>query len=498
MKKIVLLNVLVLISSSVFSQEVVWALHTENPGFTSKLTVDKSSNLYQYGLNSSPYSSVQGTSIKKYSPSGSLIFDIKWPGKIYLTQMLNDGKGYFYFTGFFEGSVNTNNILLNSNGKTDACIGKMNEQGQVSWAIGFGGAKDDRASSLTFNNDSTEIVITGGVDSTVYVYNYAITTTKKAVFVASFNLSGGLTQERTYTFQPDTYGDNLGLEITNNGNGYYLLADRKGDTWANYPPSGSPLEGRYLFSLDHSLNISWSQYIISSSCYYGYNCANMSACNGDAYVPKFCSGKYGGNGELQRLNAQAGAQTWMMANTDGAYNDTYACGSSVFYVGNEEANGCPCPDNNPGYGKVKMVNANNEDHVLFKAYAYSFYNITRANNGTIYVYGYTNIDPAPFGSYQVQAGYFLFALKDPASGIRDIQGSVPYLAVYPNPSQGSIYIKSEKQIDEITLFNMSGSAVRHFAPGTMNSSLRELSAGCYVLQVRCGDEINTGKVIVSN
>jgi hypothetical protein len=500
MKKNVLLAFVVLLQGALYAQKVNWAVNTSISGENPQLTTDMNSNLYQYGYFQSWHfnNPDAGTWIRKFSPGGAKIMEVHLKGSIYLTRLLNDGMGSFYFTGFFKDTIKQQGFDLVSRGKHDAVFGKMDEQGQVQWAVGFGGEKEDMAMSLTFNQDSSALVLTGTVDSTVYLYDYPIITTTKAIFLISFDLNAKLLMYKTYSFLPTQYGDNIGLEIGANASGYYLLADRMGEHWSNEPhPAGTEMEGRYVYKVDKNFNISWSSFIISSSCYYGYSCKNMAVCNNEAYVPSFCSGKYGGTGRLERLNEADGSAWWELTNHDGQYYDSHTFEGRVFFVGNEEVNGCPCQDNNPGNAKVKVVDKYNMEEIIFKQYGYHFYNITHARNGNIYVYGHTEGETPSIGGIPLEGGYFVFSLSDPTTGIRKIDASGQLLSLYPNPSQGDLKVESENTIDEITVYNLSGAAIYHVAPNSKSCSVEGLSAGCYALKVKSGDTYTTSKIVVA-
>jgi hypothetical protein len=500
MKKIVLLSVMFLPGLVLHSQTINWAVNTTTTPNKTKLTVDKASNLYLYGYTETYYPNErEGSIISKYNPDGGLMFTREWKDKFFISSMLNDGSGNFYFCGHFRDTVYGEGISLISNGSSDGFFGKMDENGKVAWTIGFGGRKKDLASDITFNQDSSEIVITGGVDSSFILYDYTYNNAHKAIFVARFNLAGGLQSYKTFAFTPNEYGDNIGWEIQPDGNnGYYMLASRMGDHWSNEStPSGSPSEGHYVFNLDDQLNIRWSTFIISSGCYYGYSCANIAVQNGQACVPSFCSGKYGGTGRLQKLEATGGSPTWSITNYDGHYYDTHASGKNLLYVGNEEANGCPCEDNNPGYARIKMLDENNEDKILLSKYAFHFYNITQAPNGNIYVFGGTWTDDPHLQGKSLEKGYFIFSMQSPPASYEFKPAGNNLLSAYPNPSSGYVEIINEKMIDEITIMNGNGTIIRSVEPEAKAWTIRDLDAGYYIVRLKDSEGYRSGKVLVN-
>jgi hypothetical protein len=502
MKKALPLLLIILISSKVLDAQLInWARNTEAPPGRFWITTDRASNLYTYGYTETWRPSEHEVSvIKKYSPDGQLIFSRQWKDKVFISSLLNDGKGSFYFCGFFRDTVNEQGISLTSNGHADGFFGKMDEEGTVAWTIGFGGAGNDRAQDLCFNADSSEIVLTGGVESTVFMYGYEQFTTEEAIFVARFDLSGGMQSYRTYAYTPDEYGRNTGREIRSNGSGgYYLLASRMGDHWSNEQnPSGSPMEGEYVFSLDTSLQIRWSRYIISSSCYYGHFCEGLGILAGEACIPSFCSGKYGGTGRLQRLEASSGNTGWSVTNEDGYYYDTHTTSSGLLYVGNEEANGCPCEDNNPGYARIKLVDDSSGDRVLFSKYGFHFYRVVQAPNGSIYVFGDAFEGDPHLQGRPLERGYILFSMQGPPASFDLRLPQQGLLSVYPNPSSDYVEIVNGQMIEELTVLNGSGAIITQVRPDAKSWTLNDLMPGYYLVRIKDVNGYHSSKVLVGS
>jgi hypothetical protein len=499
MKKLLPAILVFLCCVSLHGQEIKWAVNTPTSFFSSHLAVDPASNVYLYGSAMIYYRpDLEGSVLRKYSSNGELIFSKEWKTRFFINSMINDGAGHFYFCGSFFGDISEQGIKLHSQGNSDAFIGRMDEQGNIEWTIGFGGAKNDRINDLTFNADSTAIVITGGVDSTIMLYGYEISMPPKSIFVASLDLDGSVTNYRTYAFTPNEYGTNVGLEISGDGKGgYYLLADRMGDHWSNEAhPSGSPMEGRYVFDLNKDLDIRWSRLIINSGCYYGYSCAGMGIQEGKVCVPSFCSGKYGGSGKLEKLDDIAGLTTFSIMNTDGEYYDTYASGKNLFYVGNEEANGCPCENNNPGFARVKVLDENNQDRVLLSKYGFRFANIAQAPNGNIYVYGETSNSDPHLQGHILSQGNFLFAMQNPPTSFSVGDQADNALAAYPNPASDYIEIVDNELMTELIVINSAGVTISEAQPNAKSYTLKNLLPGYYVVRIKNANGYRTAKVLV--
>lgn len=499
MKKKLPALILFLFCAIVKGQDVSWAVNTPTPSFVSHLVVDRASNVYMYGSSEIEYRpDLEGSVLRKYSSNGELIYSREWKTKFFISSMINDGKGHFYFCGRFQGDLHQQGISLRSHGSHDAFLGRMDEEGNIEWTLGFGGSQSDRLTDISFNSDSSEIAVTGGIDSTIMLNGYELNTPPRSIFVASFGLDGQILHYRIYSNYTNEYGSNMGLEIASDGGaGFYLLADKMGDHWSNEAhPSGSPMEGRHVMLLDSSLNVKWSRFIISSSCYYGYSCSGMGVQNGMACVPSFCSGKYGGSGRLEKLGGTGGVTSFSLMNNDGQYYDTYGNGKSLFYVGNEEVNGCPCQDNNPGFARVKVLDENNQDRILLSKYAFHFYNIVVAPNGNIYVAGETDGRDDQLQGHALHQGYFLFAMRMPPTSFEAVDPAEQAITAYPNPSADYVEIVDEDLMTELVVYNSAGVIIRNFKPNAKSLTIKNLDAGYYLVRVKNEKGYRTGKVLV--
>jgi hypothetical protein len=256
------------------------------------------------------------------------------------------------------------------------------------------------------------------------------------------------------------------------------------------------MEGEYVFSLDTSLQVRWSRFIISSSCYYGYSCEGLGILGGKASIPSFCSGKYGGTGRLQQLDASSGNTAWSVVNDDGTYYDTHAGPHGLLYVGNEEANGCPCEDNNPGYARIKLLDGRNDDRVLFSKYGFHFYRVAQAPNGNIYVFGDSFSGDPHLQGRPLERGYILFAMQGPPASYEFGLPQPGQLSAYPNPSSDYVEIVNEKMIEELTVMNGSGAIIAQVRPEAKSWTIRDLRPGCYFVRIKDPGGFHSGKIVV--
>lgn len=69
--------------------------------------------------------------------------------------------------------------------------------------------------------------------------------------------------------------------------------------------------------------------------------------------------------------------------------------------------------------------------------------------------------------------------------------------LYPNPTKNTLWMESEKALNEIKVFNMAGQELMNIKPNKLNSSLdlTSLSAGFYFLKVNTDTDSGTYKIL---
>ena len=479
MRNTYFISSLLLLIINLSGQTVNWAHNVNTKSKTTGLVCDQAGNVYLYGCGVNTtwtgnlYQSYpieeNGSFIYKYSPSGELLMSRKFDVPFFIHKMIYDGISSFYFTGAFSGDLTFNGQSISSHGGFDGVIGKMNEQGEILWVKGFGGSKTDLGNSLTFNSQKNSLVVTGGINDTFFVNDKLVSVAaQRSVLLASFDLNGALLDHSLIDFLPSKNFNNCGYEIitTSSGN-YFLLAEREGRTYDG-DSTIAPPDGKYVFKIDPSFNILWSKLIIGSDCYYGYQSAKMSCGNNAAYVPRFCSSKYGGEGAVLRLNENDGTPEWTLNNKDGSYNDTYSYGSDIFMVGTEGASICPCPENDFGHEVVKKLDDANNEELLLSVAKCRLTNITCNNRGVIYVFGNT-YETIQIGTHQVGEGSFLFAIGAAQQVATSVKEENPEIfQLYPNPSEGKVEVQLSPETSAapvtVTVYNILG---EHIYSGTI-------------------------------
>ncbi len=416
-----------LFTGSSFAQQFLWAKEAHYT-YSKGIFCDKNGDVYNYGSSFQvpdfstaavpQLNDTTGSYLARYAADGTLISVIRWRQPFYISDIAYDGESSLYVTGFFGGTQNLNGHQISATGSYDGFVAKMNMQGVVQWAHSLGGSQNDCLNSITLNNTKNRLVTVGGLSGSLYQNGSLLSSfSERSMLVAEFDLQGNLQQHRLLDYAPGRNNGNCGYSVNSDKSGsYYLLHQREGKAWSG-DSSNLPDEGRYLSCLDQDLEETWSTFIINGACYYGYECRRMAqSSNGDSYISTFCSGKYGGTGLMRRYGATTGAFTWSLSNTDGRYRDVHCDGDNMYMIGNEEANGCPCEDNNPGHEVVKKLNVQNQllGEARFKDV--ELMHITTNQQGMIYVLGSYRKDVTVGDKQFTYSGngvsYFLMGLAD--------------------------------------------------------------------------------------
>ncbi|NRD21669.1 T9SS type A sorting domain-containing protein [Winogradskyella litoriviva] len=86
---------------------------------------------------------------------------------------------------------------------------------------------------------------------------------------------------------------------------------------------------------------------------------------------------------------------------------------------------------------------------------------------------------------------------DAALGVEDNFDSIKTFSVYPNPTSGTLNIKSAQDVDNITVFNLLGQNVASFSKNEITNSsidMSNLSKGLYLVKITSGDKTETLRV----
>ena len=72
------------------------------------------------------------------------------------------------------------------------------------------------------------------------------------------------------------------------------------------------------------------------------------------------------------------------------------------------------------------------------------------------------------------------------------------LVVYPNPSNGTIYLKSEAVIKTVEVYNTIGQKINEYSINSLESSISIQNQGIYFLNIKTEKGIDKAKIIISN
>jgi len=431
------------------SMKIDWAVKDSayKPyGNSRELFCDKDSNVYNYGdydvFNNNGNIVPAGSLLEKFSTQGKLILIKKWHVPSFsIKKIIYDGNQSLYFVGFFSENCILDGISVSYNGKENGMIGKMNSSGTILWVKTFGNSKDVFGMGLCFGPSKNSLIITGNITDTLFVNNVVVDNAQQSVLIAQFSLSGALQNHKLYAFpivRNNNSVENIGREIYPAPNGNYFMFARRSGSYYPLDPNDTlrgPTVGEYVMKLNAGFDTLWTKYITGPLCYYGYGGGPLRvSAAGDPYIPSFCSGKYGGDGIIQRLDQNNGTVTWSEVHSDGSFSDIFLDGNTLFTCGTDSITYYGPQDN--GYQDIKIFNQQNimTDIIKFNGPQYkfnvppyndkplNFRNITRDNYGNTFVLGDFSFQYIIFGKDTVRGdvsdnfgdytGNFLLKLKD--------------------------------------------------------------------------------------
>ncbi|MGZ3865852.1 MAG: T9SS type A sorting domain-containing protein [Bacteroidia bacterium] len=510
-----------------FSQHIQWAVKDTSIGsYGKKLACDKDSNIYIYGQR---YTS---SLLEKFSANGNMLLYKSWTDTFFVNKLLYDGNQSFYFAATFSGNVTVDGIPLSSKGGTDGVVGQMDLSGTVQWMKVFGSSKDEVANWLCFGPSNNSIIVTGKTTDSLIYNNVYMSRNTQSTLIAQISLSGTLLSYKLHDFLPQRDNvfnggqglQNVGIEITEDHLGnYFLFTEREGkfSNCCSGDTINAPEQGRYLMKLNAGFDTLWTRFIIGPGCYYGWDGRSlMSSSNGDAYIVSYCSGHYGGDGVVQRLSNTTGATVWSETHMDGAFNDIFVEGNTLYSCNTDSATYCPCPSQNPGYEDVRKTNQNNTmvyelkfDQTQYQSYGLQFDHITRDLYGNTFVQGAFNGPYVVLGGDTIHGdpafgntGRFLMKLSDTSFATVLSAAVASSFNVYPNPANsGTFEISFPGTANESVLINIIDASGRSVYRENVTLPQNELkkkidlgnnAKGLYLIEVLSKNGTSSRKVMM--
>lgn len=200
-------------------------------GFWGNVDFDPNSSVYY--LNSAGYNDIF---LAKYDDLGNFIYAKSLPGVLYAdsgNSIKVDLNGNIYLTGTFRDTVDFgtsgNQFNLTSNGENDIFISKFNSNFDLIWAKNIGGISYDSATSLSINNQTNSIYITGLFEDVVDFDPSNMSHNLNSnggydFFVAKFDMDSNFIWAGSFGGnQPTNYGLNdVGYSIVSKFNNIYF------------------------------------------------------------------------------------------------------------------------------------------------------------------------------------------------------------------------------------------------------------------------------------
>ena len=339
--------------------------------------------------NYDPAYDTNGTNLRAYSYQGHLLAEKQWKMPFHIHQLEYDGLGHFFFAASFYGTLVIDGHVLRSAGGFDGAVGRMDLDGKIEWVHTFGGPGHDAAETICFDKAAKTVYVGGKIKDTLTFDNTQVSVNDQSGILVQYSNHGVKLRHKLFSFTPvQKQSQNAIVSVCHTANGsIFMLMDRDGQHWNSWPIS-MPVIGRYLVKLSHSLDTLWSRYIIGPSCYYGWACSDLKvSANGDAYLARKCSGKYGGSCRIVRYDGITGAPKWSHDNPDGIYTDLCIDSTTLILIGTEGANGCPCPGSFAGHQTIKLYDEQNNLRGESRVEHAYFQSLTADGEGAIFIGG---------------------------------------------------------------------------------------------------------------
>ncbi len=131
--------------------------------------------------------------LAKYDASGRIIWvqAIDGAGLKDITALTCDPSGNIFATGFFEGTLNIGDTLLQAAGRTDLFVAKFSPAGRLQWALRQGQQGDTRGLTIGLTR-SEDIILAGYFNDTTRIADTVLTanTADRDLFITRINKDG--------------------------------------------------------------------------------------------------------------------------------------------------------------------------------------------------------------------------------------------------------------------------------------------------------------------
>lgn len=184
----------------------------------------------------------------------------------------------------------------------------------------------------------------------------------------------------------------------------------------------------------------------------------------------------------------------LKGNTDGNYTNRFV----VFIDWNQNGVLNDAGEVNYGDGTLTIINSTGVDAVQavgsIAVPANAVIGTTRMRVKKLF--GTTNTaDPCLATSYGQAEDY---TINVAAAGVDDINSSIANLTLYPNPTKGLLYVKSDKQIVSSQVFDLNGALIMDAKVTNNSVDVTELQNGSYVLKAILEDGTSVVEKFIKN
>ncbi len=566
MKNSLLLGLLLLgISFSVHGQTLDWSKSIGSTGsdLNRAIGLDAAGNVYTTGTFAGTVdfdpgagtfpltaSGVSNIYVQKLTSAGDFVWAKAMTGPEISRpySMAVDAAGNVYSTGFYAGAVDfdpgSGSRILDTGSAIwrDYYVQKLDPNGDLLWAHGFGGVNEDIGYGIALT-PTGDVLITGGFESTVDfdpgVGVTTLTAITSDIFVHKLDAAGNFVWVKAMT-TGNSGGDDYGAAITTDANGNIYLTGIFGGE-VDFDPGAGVTNlttaggfNAFIQKLDPSGNFAWVRQVVAP--FFADGAAIAVCANGDVLAGGIFQGNVDGDpgpasvvvnavggwdGYLYRLGS-LGNLIWF--HTIGGPEDEYVravtedASGNIFLAGDFR----DTLDFDPSVGTDWAYSSGGPDiyvqqltsggtHVshmqMGGAVGESAFGLVAENSG-IYLAGYfggtVDLDPfAAVASYASAGSEDAYVLK-----IGGIATQVPNVAsnfsaiAFPNPTEGKFQILGleDEKIKEIHLTNAAGMALpirSEFQNGqAAQLDLSDYPAGMYFLTMVTAKARWTVKVIL--